>query len=727
MRKNKSILERDKPLILVVDDDIVTRLFIEKALANEHYDVVSAVNGQEALELYYSHSPDMIVMDVMMPVMNGFEACEKIRKDDNPLNTPILMLTGLNDVDSIENAFESGATDFIVKPFSIPIFIQRIRYALKTRDTDLELYKHQMRLAHAHKVARLGYWDWDIRKNYLYWSEEVFNIFSVEENEFSNNRKAFLTRAHPDDLPKIRRAIAKSIETGIAYSVEHRVVQPNGEILVVHLHAELMKDDNGKVIRMLGVVQDITERYHAQETILHQAYYDSLTDLPNRSLFQDRLHHALEMTDRKPGLVAIMFIDLDRFKIINDSLGHAFGDAFLKSVSDKLTEVTRGTDTLARLGGDEFALIVERVESHEEIACIAEKLVQQLAMPHYIDGRELITTGSIGITICPENGRDREVLIKQADLAMYHAKESGGNQFCFYSEDLNSRAHKTLMIENELRHALDNDEIVVFYQPKIDVLTGDIKGMEALLRWDHPEKGLIPPNDFIPLAEESGLIIRIGRWVLEEACRQTVEWHNKGYKNLSISVNVSPRQFNQGDLVAIVRTALENAGLAACHLDLEVTESCTMMNLDNTIAILNECREMGVKISMDDFGTGFSSLSFLNQMPLDTLKVDRAFIKDVTSDGENGELAKLIIAMAKSLNLSVVAEGIETDEHLNFLKENGSHEYQGFLASPPVPANVFERLLERSFNKEENASPISLDQADVLADDLNLEEDDTLA
>lgn len=714
MKPIKSILERESPLILVVDDDIVNRLYIEKALDNDGYHVLSAKNGQEALALYYEHTPDMIVMDVMMPVMNGFEACRRIREDDNPLSPPILMLTGLNDVDSIEKAFDAGATDFIVKPFSVPIFIQRIRYALKTRDTDLELYKHQMRLAHAHKVARLGYWDWDIKKNYLYWSEEVFNILSVEIDEFENNRQAFRTRVHPDDWDMVKRAIKKSLELGEPYSVEHRVVQPNGETLVVHQHAELMFGENNQVIRMLGIVQDITDRFHAQETIRHQAYYDSLTDLPNRSLFQDRLHHALEMTDRKPGLVAIMFIDLDRFKIINDSLGHGFGDAFLQSVAKNLSAVTRSTDTLARLGGDEFALIVERIESREEVALIAEKLVNQLAKPHYIDGRELISTGSIGITVCPENGREREVLIKQADLAMYHAKESGGNQYCFYSDDLNSKAHKTLMIENELRHALDNNEIVVYYQPKIDVASGRIRGMEALIRWQHPEKGLVPPFEFIPLAEETGLIIRIGRWVLEEACKQTVQWQQKGYADLNISVNVSPRQFNQGGFVDIVRYALENSGLEARYLDLEVTESCTMNNLENTIDILNECRQMGVRISMDDFGTGFSSLSYLNQIPLDTLKVDRAFIKDVTSDGENGELAKLIIAMAKSLGLSVVAEGIETDEHLEFLRENGSDEYQGFLASPPVPAMEFEKLLAESY-REQQANAHEDDPESTLA------------
>lgn len=686
-------LERDRPLILVVDDERVGRFYIESALRNEGYEVITAENGQQALALTIEQNPDMIVMDVMMPVMDGYETSKAIREQESRLHVPILMLTGLDDIESIEKSFDAGATDFIVKPVNLAIFKQRVRYSLKSRETDLELYKHQLRQAHAHKVARLGYWDWDIETNHLYWSDEVYNLFSVSPGEFKNNHEAFLARVHNDDLNKIRDATRHALKYSQPYSVEHRVIRPDNEFQVVHQHAELIKNDTGKIIRMLGIVQDITERHLAQEKIQYQALFDSLTDLPNRTLFHNRLDHALGMSGRTTDQIAVFIIDLDRFKNINDSLGHEIGDRFLHSVANHLKTTKRSTDTLARLGGNEFALIIEGVKSDKGVIEVASKLLNALSKPHYVDGNELISTSSIGIAVSSSNNIDKETLIKQADLAMHHAKQTGGNRFCFYSDEMKSRAHQSLTLEKELRQALDKNELVVYYQPKICVKSGQIKGMEALLRWQHPEKGLVPPLSFIPVAEETGLIVPIGKWVLDEACRQTIKWHQQGFSDLVVSVNVSARQFHHQDFIDEVSSALENSGIDPQFLDLEITESCTMNNIETAIRLLNSFRKMGISISMDDFGTGYSSLSFLNQLPLDTLKVDRAFIKGITANGEHGELARLIITMAKSLRLSIVAEGVENQEHLDFLKHNDCDEYQGYFASPPVPADKFELLL----------------------------------
>ncbi len=688
-----NILERNKPLILVVDDELVGRLYIEKALQSEGYEVITAENGQQALDLVREHSPSMIVMDVMMPVMDGYDACAAIREQEDQLQVPILMLTGLDDIESVEKSFDAGASDFIVKPVNLPIFKQRVRHGLKTRESDLELYKHQLRQAHAHKVAKMGYWDWDLETNKLYWSAEVYNLLSVSPDEFDTNQEAFKARIYDDDLEKVKHATQQSLKHGFPYSVEHRVARPDQKLQVVHQHAELIKNDQGKVIRMLGIVQDMTERYLAQEKIQHQVYYDSLTDLPNRTLFHDRLDHALDMPGRTDNSVAILTIDLDRFKNINDSLGHEVGDSFLKAVADNLKKATRTTDTLARLGGDEFALIIEGISSDECVSRIANKLLETLSQPHYINGQELISTGSIGIAVSSLDSCDKDMLIKQANLAMKHAKEIGGNQFCLYNEEMKSRAHQTLIMEKELRYALERGEFIVYYQPKVCVATGKIKGMEALIRWQHPEKGLVPPFSFIPVAEDTGLIVPIGKWVLEEASRQTKLWHEQGFNDLVVSVNVSVKQFHHQAFVDEVKHALKNSGLAARYLDLEITESCTMNNLDSVISFLTTFRKMGISISLDDFGTGFSSLSILDQLPLDTLKVDRAFIKDIIAGGENGDLARLIIAMAKSLQLSLVAEGVETQDHLDFLKSNGCDEYQGFFLSPPVPADQFGELL----------------------------------
>ena len=631
----KNLLDRKRPLILLVDDDLVGRIYIETALSNEGYDVITAKNGQEALDSAIERLPNMIVMDVMMPIMDGFAACAAIRDQEDQLNVPILMLTGLDDVESVEKSFDAGATDFIGKPVNLAIFKQRIRYGLKARETDLELYRNQLRLSHAHKVAKLGYWDWDIVQNHLFWSKEVYDILSVSPDDFGQNYGAFLRRVHTDDIGSVKDATQASLEQGIPFSVEHRVVRSDQEMQVVHQHAELIKNESGKVVRMLGVVQDITERYLAQAQVEYQAYYCSLTELPNRTLFYDRMEHALKLSNRSESEIAIFLIDLDRFKNINDSLGHDIGDGLLKSVAKELNSVIREEDTLARLGGDEFALIIEGVTSNDVVTTVANKLIDILSSAQYINGNELISTGSIGVTISSPESRDKEVLIKQADLAMYQAKESGGNRFCFYSAEMKSRAHQSLVLEKELRQALERDELVVFYQPKVSVRSGKIKGMEALVRWQHPKKGLVPPFDFIPIAEETGLIVPIGRWILQEACKQTIKWQEQGFGDLTVSVNVSAKQFHHQGYVDEVRDALESSGIPSRYVDLEVTESCTMNNVDSAIRILDAFRQMGISISMDDFGTGYSSLSFLDQLPLDTLKVDRAFIKDINAQGKS--------------------------------------------------------------------------------------------
>ncbi len=696
---DSQFIKGDDVLILVVDDELVNRLYIKKALENEGYVVHTAENGQQALEIVKKYTFSLIVMDVMMPVMGGYDACMALREQENKLNVPIIMLTALDDIESVEKSFDAGATDFVVKPVNLPIFKQRVRHGLKTHETDVELFNHQLRLVHAHKVARLGYWDWDVKHDRLYWSDEVFNIYGIPPDAGEINYQRFLEKVYEDDQDKVDYATRKAFNKGEPYSIEHRVIQADGTFKYIHQHAELIKNEEGQVIRMLGIAQDITERHLAQKKIKHLAYYDSLTDLPNRTLFHDRLNHALERAGRSKEEVAVFLIDLDRFKKINDSLGHDIGDLFLQSVSNSLKNATRSADTIARLGGDEFALVIEGVTSEEGVLEVARKTLDALLATHNIQGNELICAGSIGITLSSKDNRKKETLIKQADLAMYKSKEEGGNRYSFYNKEMKSRAHQMLILENELRKALDKNELIVHYQPKVCVKTNKIKGMEALIRWQHPEKGLIPPTDFVPIAEETGLIVPMGMWILEEACKQTSKWHKQGFSDLIVSINISAKQFHSKGFVDGIQKALIDSGINPQFVELEITESCTITDIDKTIRFLNAFRDMGMRISMDDFGTGFSSLSFLNQLPLDTLKVDRAFIKDINENGENGELASLIIAMAKSLNLSVVAEGIETMDHLNFLKNSDCDEFQGFLASPPVEANQFKELLVLNFEK----------------------------
>ncbi|MBL1319738.1 MAG: EAL domain-containing protein [Methylophaga sp.] len=693
---NEIATSRKTPLLLVVDDELVGRIYIEKALQSEGYDVITAENGQQAYEMAKQHLPNMIIMDVMMPVMDGYQSCVAIRAEEQQLKVPILMLTGLDDIESVEKSFDSGATDFIVKPVNLAIFKQRVRHGLNMRQADLEIYQQHIRQTHAYKIAKMGYWEWEMEANQLYFSDEVYEMLAISREEINDTRDALRARMSIDDFQRIKSASEATIKQGIPYSVEHHVIRPDNQTQIVHHHAELIKNEQGQVVRMFGIIQDITARYLADEQIRHQLYYDSLTDLPNRTLFHEHLDKALKTPSRITDGLAILHINLDRFKNINDSYGPEIGDKFLILIANKLNQVTRSTDLLARVGADEFSFVFEGIRSNDGAEKVANKLLKIFEDTHCIGNYELIITASIGITLSSPNNCDKETLLQQADLAMQHVKEVGGNQFCFYSEQMVSGAYQALIIEKELRRALERDELVLFYQPKVCVNTGIVKGMEALIRWQHPDKGLVSPFNFIPIAEETGLIIQIGKWVFEEACRQTRLWHKQGYDNLTVSINVSAKQFHHQDFEADILNAIEITGIDPHCIDLEVTESCTMNNIEKAISILKRFRDMGIQISLDDFGTGFSSLSLLNQLPLDTLKVDIAFIRDINEKGENGELAKLIILMAKTLGLKTVSEGVELQHHIDFVKDNGGDEYQGFLFSKPVPAADFELVLARN-------------------------------
>lgn len=701
---NELISSREKPLLLVVDDELVGRIYIEKALQSEGYDVITAENGQQAHEMVKQYTPDMVIMDVMMPVMDGYQSSIAIRAEEDQLKLPIIMLTGLEDVESVEKSFKSGATDFIVKPINLAIFKERVRQGLKMWQADLKIYQQQIRQTHANKIAKMGYWDLELKTNTLFFSDEIYSMLDVLPEEFDNAYSALQARTSLTDFEKIKAASKASIEQGIPYSLEHNVIRPDHRVQIIHHHAELIKNSEGQTVGMAGVVQDITERYLAEEKIRHQLYYDSLTDLPNRTLFYEHLDKALQTPSRVTDGLAILHINLDRFKNINDSYGQQVGDKLLVLIANKFNQITRSTDLLARIGADEFAFIFEGVGSKEGVEKVANKLLKSLTGTHILAEYEVIITASIGITLSSPENCNKEILLQQADLAMHHVKEAGGDQFCFYSEQMVSGAYQALILEKELRQALERDELVLFYQPKVCVATGMIKGMEALIRWQHPKKGLISPFDFIPIAEETGLIIQIGQWVFDEACRQTKLWHQQGYNNLTVSINVSAKQFHQQNFVNDILEAIETSKIDPHRIDLEVTESCMMNNVEKAINILKSFRDMGITISLDDFGTGFSSLSLLNQLPLDTLKVDIAFIRDISESGENGELAKLIIAVAKALGLKTVSEGVELQHHIDFIKRNGGDEYQGFLFSKPIPAVEFEQLLIEHDQKDKTSS-----------------------
>jgi diguanylate cyclase (GGDEF)-like protein len=473
---------------------------------------------------------------------------------------------------------------------------------------------------------------------------------------------------------------------------------------VYYYEARMMRIKNQQVI---ALVRDITERKQAEEQISYLAYHDNLTGLPNNRLFKDRLKQSIAHAERNKTKIAVMFLDLDRFKLINDSMGHDIGDKLLQVIGDRLMEgvrrqdsvginISHSTTSVARLGGDEFTILLEDITSINTINVVAKRLIDIIAEPMLIDAQEVFTSTSIGISIYPNDGNEAEILLKHADTAMYHAKKQGRNNYQFFDESMNLASIEQLAIETNLRKAIENNELILHYQPQVDVRSGQIVGMEALLRWKHPTKGFISPAVFIPVAEETGQIAVLGEWVIRQACRQGADWESQGYKPVCISVNLSAKQLREERLNEIIARILFETGMNPKYLGLELTESAIIIDPELALSRLHNIKSLGVKLSLDDFGTGYSSLSYLKRFPIDTLKIDQSFIRDILVERENAALVKAIISMAHSLDMDVVAEGVEVQEQLEYLGANGCDTIQGFLFSRPLPADEIAKMLPKA-------------------------------
>ncbi len=461
-----------------------------------------------------------------------------------------------------------------------------------------------------------------------------------------------------------------------------------------------LKDSHGEITHFVATGKDITERMQTQQRLQFLAHHDALTELPNRALYLDRLEQAVTRAPWHGRLVAALFIDLDRFKTINDTLGHEVGDRLLQELGRRLLLSIREGDTVARLGGDEFAILLDDIASEKDVSGVAQKILDTLSPPFVIDGRDLYVTASIGISLYPNDGNQPGILLRNADIAMYRAKDLGKNNCQFYSADLSARAFERLTLENSLRHALEREEFVLYYQPQLNTELGKITGVEALIRWDHPEFGMIKPHDFVFLLEETGLIVPVGEWVLLTACKQLKQWHLAGFADLHVSVNFSSRQCDEESIVEVVGRALLAGGIAPEFLELEITESLLMRNARSVVDALEQLSRMGVRLAIDDFGTGYSSLSYLKRFPIDTLKIDRSFVRDIATDPDDVAIVKAIIAMGKTLKLRVVAEGVETTEQWNFLKQKNCDVVQGYLLNEPMSAASLEAWLT-AFSFEE--------------------------
>lgn len=682
----------DMPVVLIVDDDAQTRLLVTEALEPEGFGIEEAVSGNAGLEAFQRVRPDLVLLDVTMPGMSGFECCERMRRLPGGERVPIVVLTGHDDDESIARAFAVGATDFVSKPMRWQLLGHRVRYLLRASNALDDLARSQASLAHAQGLAHVGNWEYRPGSAVGYWSPEVYRILGLDMQRDPPCFETLVQRVPEAERPELMHSFMKLRSEGAGYSLEHRVVRRDGGERTVFQQAEALHEQ-GRLVLLRGTLQDITERKLHEARIEYLAGHDALTDLPNRNLLNDRTAQAIAQARRTGQCLAALVLDLDRFKVVNDSFGHPVGDALLKAVADRLKAAIREGDTVARLGGDEFVIMLPGLASSEDAEVVVQKVLAKFADPFVVDGHELHVTTSIGASVYPEDGADSDTLLRTADAALYSAKDKGRNGFQFYTRAMGAQVEERAELESALHRALERQEFELHYQPKVDLCSGQVRGVEALIRWRCPEVGLVPPDRFIPLAEETGLILPIGEWVLKTACAQVKAWHAAGYPDLSMAVNVSARQFRQQNMPELVRAVLADTGLAARYLELELTESVLMQDKETVVRALRQLKQIGVMLSLDDFGTGYSSLSYLKDFPIDVVKIDRSFVRDVTNSVEGASLTKSIIAMARSLNMTTVAEGVETEGQLSFLNTHRCDAIQGYYFSRPLPANDLVALL----------------------------------
>jgi len=689
--------------ILVVDDDLTAIALMRAALQKAGFAVSTALDGVDGLRQFHAKPSDVVLLDVDMPGMSGYEVCAALRLEAGPL-LPIVMVTGFDDFRSIDAAYVAGATDFIAKPINWTLLGYRVRYLLRGYQTVLDLGTAEARNTALLTALPDLLFELDIEGRYVQYHPPRSQLpLTPGENFIGKTVEEVLS---PEAARVCRSAIQEAYETGVSIGKQLELQLPGG-IAWVELSVS-RPVDSAQTPHFIVLARDITERRAAADQIRRLAYYDQLTGLPNREHFRSRVATALDDARLNKRQLALLCIDLDKFKRINDTLGHSVGDDLLRMTALRLREAVRcadhmesaapgatGEGDISRLGGDEFMFLMTGIDAPEQAGIIASRILSAIMRPIVLARHEVMVTPSIGIAVYPSDGDDFDTLFKNADLAMYFAKRQGPGTFTFYKPSMNANALKRLTMENKLSGAIAGNELSLRFQPQFDLGTGLIVGMEALLRWSNAELGQVPPLDFIPVAEDTGLILPIGEWVLRAACLQSKAWRNEGLADVRIAVNVSGIQLAQRGFPGLVAAVLRDTGLPPATLELEITESVIMASEDWTRQVLGELKAIGVQISIDDFGTGYSSLGRLREFPIDRLKIDGSFIRRVQSNGEDRVIAATIIAMAKTLKLEVVAEGVEDLAQLLFLQEESCTLAQGFFLSVPLTAAESGQLLRR--------------------------------
>jgi len=721
--------------ILIVDDNPINLKLLFDILQQSGFRVCVAKSGKNALEKVQESLPDLILLDVMMPNLNGFETCRRLKSNPKTEEIPIIFLSALDEAINKIQGFAVGGVDYITKPFQIEEVLVRVKNQLALRAAKAEVCQLNLELEQRvrQRTAQLEAANQELEREIaerkqaeeaLLKSEEQFrltfelapigmaiqsldgrfvrvnqslcNTLGYTKSELLDKTWADVT--HPDDLAVSHTLSQNLCQKEICdFPSEHRFLTKDGSVVYGTLQITLVRDSKGKPLHFISQFMDVTSCKQAQEQLIYSALHDALTNLPNRTLLMERLELALKRAKRDADyLFAVLFIDLDRFKVINDSLGHQVGDRLLVAMARKLETIVRSTDTVARLGGDEFIILLDPIQDINDPIQIAERLLKELTLPFDLEAsRPVFTSASIGIALSSTNHQGGTELLRNADIAMYCAKENGKARFAVFDRAMYTQVLKQLQLENDLRQAIQRQEFQVYYQPIVSLNTGRLTGFEALIRWQHPVRGIVSPAEFIPIAEENGLIVPIGEWVLSSACQQMAVWQAQFSiaTSLKISVNLSVKQLREPGFLKKIDLLLAQTGLQGQSLNLELTESMLMDNVEQLLSILSQLRARGIQLSIDDFGTGYSSLSYLQRFPVNHLKIDRSFVNCMGENGENQEIVETIVTLAQQFGMKAIAEGIETQQQLSQLKALTCEEAQGYFFSKPLARESAEALI----------------------------------
>ncbi len=704
----------DHPRVLLVDDDELSLMLTAIALRERGFDIVEVTSGEAALAALEDTAPDLVVLDALMPGMDGFETCMALRALPGYAHIPVLMLTGLDDDASITRAYRAGATDFFVKSTQWSLLGGRLRYMLRASRTRIELERSKFKLARAQDLARMGSFDWRPGEGLgqISLSSEALRVFGKMPGD-SVSVRAMLRMIGAGQRRGLLRMLSEVVAHNAVLATDVSMILVDGRARVVHVEAEA-EFEHGNGIGYTGVFQDVTDRRVAEDRIRHLANFDALTGLPNRRQLIWRTERALEHARRLGHNAALLLIDLDRFKNVNDTLGHAAGDELLMEVARRLrgcvrhseqvlehaleaagTRSHRTLEAVGRLGGDEFVALLPEVTDDADSERVADRILEAMREPIHVAGQECFVTASVGIAMFPRDGLNLADLMRNSDVAMYSAKTAGRNSSAVYSPQLAGRGREKIELESHLHKAIERDELVLHYQPKVDVRAAKMVGAEALMRW---QRGgvLVPPGDFIPLAEETGLIVPLSEWAVRQAARQVKAWQlSFGFAD-AIAVNLPSRLFERSDLVEKIHESVTTYGVPHRSILLEITENNLMKDLHNVSLSLHRLNEIGVEISIDDFGTGYSSLAYLTTLPISELKIDRSFVRDLGITPQSSAVVSAIIALARSLGLRVIAEGVENLRQMDVLHRLGCGVMQGFLFAKALPPDELEAWLQQT-------------------------------